>query len=204
MVSQIDKFNQRYGNRKGKKNTTTSTEVVNFVDQFKESEQYKKAQEMGIDLTGFSVDSEESLKKALIEVNKLITEKETKTDETNTPPSAENKNDQKEDAPAKDGDTLEIDEAGVDTNENLEVNGTGAENDQQHDDTPSNSDWINSKREFYSKFAQENNVTFKNDAEKDTSEKAFTFSFEKRTFLHHHHQQNYLAYWAQVIFRSRI
>ncbi len=171
MASQIDKFNQRYGNRK---KTGNSPKGVDFAEQFNASEQYKKAKDMGIDLSGFSVDSEESLKKALIEINKLITEKE-----ANTPPSAENKDDQKKDTPDKDDDTLEIDEAGGDAKENLEVNGSGKENNQHHNDTPNNSDWINSKREFYSKFAQENNVTFKNDAEKDTSEKAFTFSFEK-------------------------
>ena len=118
MASQIDKFNQRYGNRK---KTGNSPKGVDFAEQFNASEQYKKAKDMGIDLSGFSVDSEESLKRALIEVNKLITEKETKTDETNTPPSAENKDDQKKDTPDKDDDTLEIDEAGGDAKENLEV-----------------------------------------------------------------------------------
>ena len=140
----------------------------NWNDELKGDDTYKLAEKLGIDLSSFTADSEDSKKSQLDEIKKKIREMENFPEGT-TPTPEEQKlfDDIKKEGqqPSNDNDNKR---------ETLEVNG-----EQQDQPTPENQDWIQKKREFYSKFAQENGVIFKNDEEKDTAEKTFTFSFEK-------------------------
>ena len=126
-------------------------ETTNWNDELKNDETYKLAEKLGIDMTSFTADSEDAKKAQLEEIKKQIKELET----AGNPPNGGKKNDESQRG-------------------TLEVNGEDKETP-----TPVNGDWIKQKREFYEKFAHDQNLELKNDPAKDNEEKSFTFSLEK-------------------------
>lgn len=139
---------------------------TNWNDELKGDDTYKLAEKLGIDLSSFSADSEDSKKAQLDEIKKKIKEAE-KFPEGTTPTAAEQKlfdDIKNEDKKAPENNDKK--------RETLEVGG-------EEQSAPENKNWIQEKREFYAKYAQEADVVFKNDEQKDTEEKSFTFSLEK-------------------------
>lgn len=137
----------------------------NWNDELKGDDTYKLAEKLGIDLSSFSADSEDSKRAQLDEIKKKIKEAENFPEGTN-PTAAEQKlfdDIKNEDKKAPKNNKKR---------ETLEVGG-------EEQPAPENKNWIQEKREFYAKYAQEADVVFKNDEQKDTEEKSFTFSFEK-------------------------
>ncbi len=150
-------------NRRNKKRSKEMADTTDWNEQLKNDDTYKLAQKLGIDLSSFTADSEDSKKAQLEEIKKKI--KETENFPDGVTPTPEEK---------KLFDDIKNEGNGQPEKQerkSLEVNGEEKPSEE--------TDWIKQKRELYEKFAYEQNLTLKNDPEKDLAEKSFTFSLEK-------------------------
>ena len=147
-TEELKKQNKNFGG--GKKPA-----VVNEWDEkLKASDEYKKALLLGVNMDGFSADSQEKFDEQIELLKKKIEEIEQSSEQQ------EEKSEQEKPQEEQKKETLEVE---------------SVEKEPTNDDLS----WINDKRAFYKEFANQQGVIFKNDEQKDLSERSFTFSLEK-------------------------
>ena len=149
--------------KRNKKRNKKMSDTTDWNEQLKNDDTYKLAEKLGIDLSSFTADSEDTKKTQLEEIKKKIKETENFPENvTLTPEEKKLFNDiknERNEQPEKQ------------ETKSLEVNG---------EEKPSEGiEWIKQKRELYEKFAHDENLVLKNDPAKDNEEKSFTFSLEK-------------------------
>ena len=142
------------------------TETKNWNEELKGDEIFKLAEKLGIDMSGFTADSEDSMKTKLEEIKKKIKEVENCPEGITLTPEEQKKFDEIKNEGKEPDDKAR---------QSLEVNGQEPNTPKENE----NSDWVKQKREFYEKFAHEQNLDFKNDPQKDAENNSFSFSLEK-------------------------
>ena len=171
-TEELKKQNKNFGG--GKKPA-----VVNEWDEkLKASDEYKKALLLGVNMDGFSADSQEKFDEQIELLKKKIEEIEQSSEQQ----EEKSEQEQQEKQPEQQEEKAEQEQQEEKLQEDEKKETLKVENVEKTDEKEPVSDdlaWINDKRAFYNEFANQQGVTFKNDAQKDLSERSFTFSLEK-------------------------
>lgn len=188
MPSQIDKFNERkkktealkQAESERKKVMTEETPKTDWNEKFKESEAYKEAEKNGLDLSVFKVDSEDSYKKMLEELDK----KNKETSEISVPAGksseeiVEQKSAEEKPLENKGGEKTNEEEKTSESKAAGERETLNVGNDESQ--TPSQEmSWIEEKRKFWEEYAKSVENKFENDPDKDVAEKTFNCALSK-------------------------